>query len=42
METLAAYLVRFISDGLVHSALPNAPVRPDPPRYRTLRRIWRR
>jgi len=43
MEALGRYLVRnFVSDELVHSALPNAPVRPDPPRRRTLRQIWRR
>ena len=42
-ETFGNDLVRsFLSDELVHSALPGAPVRPDPPRRRTLRRIWHR
>jgi hypothetical protein len=42
METLGTYLVRaFIHDELVHSATPGAPVRPDPPRRRALRRLWR-
>jgi hypothetical protein len=42
-ETFGNYLVRsFVHDELVHSALPGAPVRPDPRRRRTLRRIWHR
>jgi hypothetical protein len=42
LETLGACLVRaFVHDELIHSALPNAPVRHDPPRRRTLRRSWR-
>jgi hypothetical protein len=42
LETFGNCLVRaFVNDELVHSALPNAPVRPDPPRRRTLRRSWR-
>jgi hypothetical protein len=43
MEALDAYLVRlFINTEFVHSASPNAPVRPDPPRRRTLSRLLRR
>jgi hypothetical protein len=42
LETFGTCLVRaFVHDELVQSALPNAPVRPDPPRRRTLRRSWR-
>jgi hypothetical protein len=41
MATFGTYLVcTFISEELVHTALPSAPVRPDPPRNRTLRRLW--
>jgi hypothetical protein len=43
METLGTHLVRtFLRDELAHSALPSAPVRPDPPRRRRLRRLWPR
>jgi hypothetical protein len=42
METLVAYLSRFYTADLAQSALPNAPVRPDPPRRRRLPRIRRR
>ena len=43
MHILAAYyLNRWATVGLARSALPTAPVRPDPPKRRTRPRFWRR
>jgi hypothetical protein len=41
MDALAAYLIRFTTNDLARSALPHAPVRPEPPR-RKQRRLWAR
>jgi hypothetical protein len=39
MEALVAYLARTAMNEYANSALPNAPVRPDPPRRRPVRRV---
>jgi hypothetical protein len=42
MDPIAAYFTRIVADEFARSALPDAPVRPDPPKRRKRRWLRRR